>query len=302
MPEIKNANEAKLETESARSTYRLTHPEEYETDVEKEIEVTVYYQCLNPKCGFVAERKHSIPESKVKELVGSLAKGTCPECGHTGFKLIDEKDYKKLKETFELKKKKQLEEKEPDRRMVKITLDKIKKDIKKIQYDLENMLKEGKIDSKRYVALMYNLIFSEYKYYRKDENFDFSMTDFNRLAKDVSGTIAEKYYVKESLDGVLSNYSAEEDLLYLNYTKMIAEESLLSKDGRELEETTREINELQNKMDVQEGLIREAETERQSQERYNDKRNKIEDKFATKSTRDSESKFLKELSDSTKKS
>lgn len=290
-----------FETDSAWRTYMITHPDEFTEEEDEEIEVTIYYKCLNPKCDYVASKKHNIPKSKVPDLVGSLAKGTCPKCGHHGFKLIDEKDYIRLEKEAKLNEKKKAEEKPYDKKIVKITLDKIKKDIEKIEYDLENMLKEGKITPKRYATLMYNLIFSEYKYYVKDGTFDFSMTDFKRLATDVSEAIIEKYDVKESLDTALANYSAEEDLLYLKYTKMIAEESLLSKDGRSLEETSREITTLQEKISIQEDLIRRAEEETKLQEKYNEKRMKKEEKIAERSVEKENNAFLKELLDSTKK-
>lgn len=291
-----------FETDSAWRTYMITHPDEFaEDDKDEEIEVTIYYKCLNLKCDYVATKKHNIPKSKVQDLVGSLAKGTCPKCGYHGFKLIDEKDYIKLKKESEQNEKMKYEEKPYDKKMVKITLDKIKKDIQKIEYDLESLLNDGKITPKRYTALMYNLIFSEYKYYAKDGTFDFSMTDFKKLATDLSDAIIEKYDVKESLDGILADYSAEEDLLYLKYTKLIAEESLLSKDGRELEDASRDIEMLQKKISLQEDLIKRAQLDKGLQEKYNEKRNRNEDRLAEKEINKAENKFLSELEKSTKK-
>ena len=83
--------------------------------------------------------------------------------------------------------------------------------------------------------------------------------------------------------------------------KMIAEESLLSKDGRSLEETSREITTLQEKISIQEDLIRRAEEETKLQEKYNEKRMKKEEKIAERSVEKENNAFLKELLDSTKK-
>lgn len=291
-----------FETDSAWRTYMITHPQEFEEeDIDEEIEVTIFYKCLNPKCDYIATKKHKIPKSKVQDLVGSLAKGTCPKCGYHGFKLIDEKDYIRLEKESKLNEKKKEEEKPYDKKMVKITLDKIKKDIQKIEYDLENMLAEDKITSKRYVALMYNLIFSEYKYYAKDGTFDFSMTDFKRLATDVSDTIIEKYNVKESLDSILADYIADKDLIYLKYTKLIAEESLLSKDGRNLEEVSKDIDDLQKAIDIQENLLKAADEEIRLQRNYNEKRMRKEDIISERRVEEENNSFLKELLDSTKK-
>ena len=46
-----------FETDSAWRTYMITHPDEFTEEEDEEIEVTIYYKCLNPKCDYVASKK-----------------------------------------------------------------------------------------------------------------------------------------------------------------------------------------------------------------------------------------------------
>lgn len=215
------------ETDSQYYQDRITHPEWFEPAEEEEAPAYPYLilQCTN--CQTIIDEN----ETKPNIALPYDKRVKCPKCGKRKFKVIKTKEEKeKILKQLKLKSKKEKERKE---KILSIALYQIKSDIKEIQSDLSGMLEQGKITPKQFASLMHNLIFNEYKYYNRNPDLTLSVSDFDALAKDVASNILAVHDVKEELDDVLlecqiqreQNESGLENLLYLQYSKKMAEES-----------------------------------------------------------------------------
>ena len=159
---------ADFSTDSEWWTYKITHPQEFEeyNEVEEEEEKKPYpliiVQCQNKECGYIIDENELNP--KPDETVPYDKRLKCPKCGSRKFKYI--KDKAEKEKIISEQKRKEKKDKEEKIRFIKLTLDKLKNDLEKLKKELEEDLKNDKITPERYTALMINLTFNLYKYYR----------------------------------------------------------------------------------------------------------------------------------------
>lgn len=227
------------------------------------------YVCTN--CGYVIDETKPIgKDGKLKKIVSKIKK--CPYCGVPVtpklFKKVTKDQLKKL--VAETKNKKKLK-----KNNVKISLDKMRKELEKINDELTSDLNNGKISPENYSRLMINLSYNIYKYYTKDEDIKLFFSEVRDFAYNNSKNALSRIYSMEKvdykLDDLLNDYEKEKDLQYLLYSKKIEQEHLknCSDDERKI---------LENNIQDIEKNITELESNIAGQKRYKESTEKIEDK------------------------
>lgn len=284
-----------FETESEWYTYCIENgldpfsgePEKNEDEENEKYDEYGIFVCLN--CGYIIDENETKPDI-TKPYSERL---TCPNCKKRKFRKISSK---RKKEILDERKQKEKNEKIKQDRLYNVTMEKIKKSITKIEYDLTEMLEDKKISQKRFMALMYQLCYFEYKYYNKNKYLDLDYNLFKDYAKSVCKTVLEKDDIDQELDLSLEELNEDLtdkkvslDLLYFNQAKKeIAQDSLVGNDDVLVcDEITKEISDL------------EFEIERQ--EKYNEKlKNKFEIKEKNELEVNRKDKFLRELKENSR--
>lgn len=227
------------------------------------------YVCTN--CGYVIdETKPQGKDGKLKKITSKLKK--CPYCGavvtSTLFKKVTKEQLKKL--VAETKKKKNIK-----KANVKVSLDKMRKELEKVNDELTSDLNNGKISPENYSRLMVNLSYNIYKYYAKDEDIKLFFSEVRDFAYTNSkNALSRKYSIEkvdDKLDDLLNDYEKEKDLKYLMYSKKIEQEHLKNCTDEERES-------LENNIQNIEDNIYKLDKSVEGQKRYNENVQKIEDK------------------------
>lgn len=227
------------------------------------------YVCTN--CGYVIdETKPQGKDGKLKKITSKLKK--CPYCGavvtSTLLKKVTKEQLKKL--VAETKKKKNIK-----KANVKVSLDKMRKELEKVNDELTSDLNNGKISPENYSRLMVNLSYNIYKYYAKDEDINLFFSEVRDFAYTNSKNALSKKYsiqkVDDELNDLLDDYDKEKDLKYLLYSKKIEQEHLKNCTDEERESLELSIQNIDDK-------IYNLEQNIKVQEGYNKNVEKIEDK------------------------
>lgn len=216
---------ADFSTDSEWWTYKITHTQEFEEnngekeeEEEKKPYPLIIVQCQNKECGYIIDENELEPKPDETEPYEKRLK--CPKCGGRKFKYIKDKEEKE--KIINDQKEKEKKDKKEKIRYIKLTLDKLKDDLEKLKDDLEEELKVGKITPERYSALMINLTFNLYKYYRHDDRFTAFYSSFREFAYETSKNVLNNYYeqekLDETLDDILKEYEQvkEFDIIYLS--------------------------------------------------------------------------------------
>lgn len=269
---------------------------EEKEELEKKLseEVDIYFKCNNPKCGYVVKTKEKVKLKDVEDIIESYRKTKCPKCGHSGFKQIDKKEFEKSEKEFKIKEKDKDKEKNGDKKYIKRTIGKIQEELFNIKEELVNDLEHDKITPERFSALMVNLSFNLYKYYKKDNILMPFWSDFiplvRNFARDASKNALKKKYSYDELDNtlelVLIEYDDEVkrgDEIYLEYSKKIAEDQTIGKVGEELDEINSDIKEYEYQIN--------------QLKRYNEERKKMESILYTKQDKKDEKSMEKRFFD-----
>lgn len=278
-------------TDSEWYTYMITHPEEFEeNDLEDEEDSKPKYpliivQCI--KCGYIIDEneQNPLPDTNI-EYEKRLK---CPKCGGRKFKYIKSKEEKE--KIIQSQKYKEKKKKEQDKRFIKATLDKIKDELKELREELEEKLKNGDITPERFSALMINLTYNIYKYYRYDDRMELFFSEFREYANNTSKNILKQYYeeheLDEKLDTILAEYNEvkEFDIIYLNHSLDYAKESETISQTSDIV-----VNESEVKAD-----INRLEYEIESQEKYNEQVKELLEKEKEKAIEKEDNSLFKEL-------
>ncbi len=272
MSEIR-LNREDFETEAEWYTYMITHPEEEENVEDEEEYQKGIYQCL--KCGYILDETDKDCKYTIEDLRTKL-KG-CPKCKGKKFKKITKEAKQKYEEEQEEKKK---EKSKADARYIKVTLDKINRELNDIKKELLSELENNKITPEHFASLMVNLSFLVYKYYRKDDNIQLFWTSIREFSRDAAKNALEKKYevdkLDSTLDSVLEEYDKENDLIYLMYSKKIAQDSLVNSKFEDIDEINKDIARLEQKIKVIENA---NEYVRKIEDKHYDSRETINENY-----------------------
>lgn len=282
-----------FETDSEWYTYDITHPEEnVESGEDKNDESLskpyplIIVMCQ--KCGYI------IDENELKPLpdenVPYEKRLECPKCHGRKFKQIKNKEEKdKILAERKRKEEKQNAEKV---NFIKKTIAKLQIDIEELKEELDEELKNKKITPERYCALLINLTYNIYKYYRNDERMSLFYRVFYDFAHDTAVDKISSYYegknAEDALDALLADYNEVKDfdMIYLKKSLEYASESEIVAASSDIS-----MNELEIKQD-----IKILEYKIDSQTKYNERlqeildldlerRNDIDEKFLFKELR-----------------
>lgn len=287
---------ADFSTDSEWYTYKITHPEEFENqddikdgindNTQEETYPLIIVQCL--KCGYIIDENelNPLPDEKVpydKRL-------KCPKCKNcTKFKAIKNKEEKE--KIIKAQKEKEKKEKDKKLKYIKITVLKIKKELEELKNELDELLNNNEITPERYAALMINLTFNIYKYYRYDDRMEMFFSDFRDYAYSVTDNVLKNYYQAQELDDKLNEMLLEYDkvkefdLIYLNHSLEYAKEAEVIADSSDIEV---------NKIEVESDLNR-LQYQIEQQEKYNENVKELLEKDKERRNDIDELTFFKDL-------
>lgn len=281
-------------TDSEWWTYKITHPKEFEErDVEENEEKNndkkfphIIVECL--KCGYIIDETELSPLPD--ESVPYDKRLKCPSCKNTTkFKYVKNKEEKeKIIRKREEEKRKLEREKN---KYIKITISKIKDDLSKLILELEGDLKSGKISPERFSALLINLTFNIYKYYRYDDKMSLFFDDFRKYAYGVAENVLSDFYqeyeLDEKLDLILAEYEQvkECDIIYLNHSLDYANNAEIIANSSDIEVDI---------INVQ-GDIKKLEYQIEQQKKYNDEVKYLIEKDKERKNEIDNMQFFKEL-------
>lgn len=275
-----------FETESDWWTYRVIHEEEFraleEANKPKEEYPYLIIQCL--KCGAIIDENETKPDITIPYHLRVSCK-----CGNKSkFKAISET---KKKEILQKKQKENLS----DYRIKRI-IKRIEIDLEKVQDDLTEDLKEGRISPERYIVLMLNLFSREYDYYSRTVGKKFDWKNFRDTSLEIAKKQVEQKYECEILDEKLAQianeYDEEKDKYFLEeYEIMLNGRMQDEEDKGRIEELEREIK----RVERQKKLVLDYE-----EKRTNSKKAVVE-KYIEKAEDDAIWDFKKQLKKDLKK-
>lgn len=281
-------------TDSEWWTYKITHPDEFrdnneekEEEEEKKPYPLLIVQCQNKDCGYIIDENELNP--KPDEEIPYEKRLRCPKCGGRKFKNIKNKEEKE--KIIKAQEEKEKKDKKDKIRFIKITLKKLQDELKKLREELEEELESGKITPERYAALMINLTFNMYKYYRHDDRMEMFFSEFREYAYGVSDNVLKKYYDEQELDekrnAILLEYDEvkEFDIIYLNHSLEYARAAEIISNSSDI---------LVNNVDIQTDINR-LEYKLEQQEKYNDRVKELLEKDKERRNDIDEFKFFKDL-------
>lgn len=284
---------ADFSTDSEWWTYKITHPDEFidkeenKDEDEKKPYPLIIVQCLNKDCRYIIDENELDP--KPDENIPYEKRLKCPKCGGRKFKHIKDKEEKD--KIIKAQKEKDKKEKRDKIRFIKLTLKKLQKDLEKLREELEEDLRLGKITPERYAALMINLTFNMYKYYRYDDRMEMFFSEFREYAYGISNNVLKKYYqdqdLEEKLNDILLEYEQVKqfDTIYLNYSLEYAKNA-------EIISKTSDIS--VEKVDIDKD-INKLEYQIEQQEKYNENVKELLEKDKERRNDIDEFKFFKDL-------
>ena len=297
MEEEKKATKTRADfsTDSEWWTYKITHPQEFEEknkedeDEEKKDKPypLIIVQCFNKNCGYIIDENELDPTPD--ETIPYDERLKCPKCGGRKFKYIKDKEEKE--KIVKEQKEKEEKNKKDKIRFIKLNIKKIKEDLESLKKELEDDLKEGIITPERYAALMINLTFNLYKYYRHDERFTSFYSSFRDFAYETSNNVLSNFYEQEklekTLDEILKEYEEvkEFDIIYLN-------KSLEYSKNAEYQSNTTDIE--VDRYEIQKD-ISQLEYKLEQQEKYNEKAKELLEKDKERCNEIDKSRFFGEL-------
>lgn len=291
MEENKPKTRADFDTDSEWYTYQITHPQEFEnSDIEEESQKypPIIVQCL--KCGYIIDENEINPPPN--ESIEYKDRLKCPKCGSKKFKYIKNKEEKeKILKAQKEKEQKEKKKKLRDKEFVKATLKKLELDLKDLQKELEEWLKNNEITPQRYAALMINLTYNIYKYYRYDDRMELFFSDFREYARNVSENVLKCYYeeheLDEKLDAILAEYNEVKqfDIIYLRHSLEYANEAQIVANSSDIDVNENEVKEDVNRLEYQ----------IESQEKYNSEVKEMLEKEQNRVKQIEDNSFFKEL-------
>lgn len=284
---------ADFSTDSEWWTYKITHPQEFmENDEENEEKdeqkpyPLIIVQCL--KCGYIIDENEAEP--KPDEEIPYKDRIKCPKCKNKAkFKAIKDKEEKE--KILKAEKEKKEKEKREKLRFIKLTLKKLQKDLEELREELEEDLNAGKITPERYSALMINLTFNMYKYYRHDDRMEMFFSEFREYAYGVADNVLKKHYEEQELDEKLNEILVEYeqvkefDIIYLNKSLEAARDAEMVSKTSDIE-----VNEYDIQTDIQ-----RLEYQIEQQEKYNENVKELLEKDKERKNDIDELKFFKDL-------
>lgn len=290
--EKKKKTRADFATDSEWYTYRITHPdenqkakEEEEKQEEKKPYPLIIVECQ--KCGYIIDETEL--EKKPDETIPYEKRLKCPKCGGRKFKQIKSKEEKE--KILKARKEKEKKEKAEKLRFIKSTIKKLSMELEELKKELEEELNQGNITPQRYVALLINLTYNIYKYYRNDEKIAMFYKNFREFAYGTSENVLEKYYeqekVEEVMDALLKEYNEVKDfdLIYLNKSLTYAQEAEMMENNYDI---------LMDQMEVEKD-IKTLTYQIECQEKYQERLEKVLTKELERKNEIEENSLFKEL-------
>lgn len=288
---------ADFSTDSEWWTYKITHPEQFpelnydnnenEEDEKKEKPYPlIIVQCL--KCGYIIDENEAEP--KPDEEIPYKDRIKCPKCKNKAkFKAIKDKEEKE--KILKAAKEKAEKEKREKLRFIKLTLKKLQEDLEKLREELEEDLNSGKITPERYAALMINITFNMYKYYRHDDRMEMFFSEFREYAYGVSENVLKKHYEEQELDEKLNEILVEYEQVK-EFDMIYLKQALISAKNAEIVAETSDIE--INKYDIQSDINR-LEYQIEQQQKYNEDVKELLEKDKERKNDIDELKFFKDL-------
>ncbi len=242
----------------------------YDEDDEEEVDenASSIFHCLN--CGFMYDISN--PPKYLHPFGYYIASQDpltikCPNCHKKVlFSTATKEEYQKYLDKKEEKKKK--EEDNKIKRLQERESRLIKEDLKDLAEDLKDRLVSKEITPKRFVALFTNLSRNIVKKYSK--NLEIDWLDFRKTIFELSDGILKVYKSQEKTEQILEEYdqNIEDDELYLAEMGYFIEDNKFSIPDYELNQRMREY-------DRQDAIIKKEEYQREIEEKYQERKNKL---------------------------
>lgn len=267
-----NAQKDTGSTEYWQKKWKEEKEEKQEEEKKLSEEVVLYYKC--PKCGYVSKTKDKVQLRYVDEIVAKLGTSVCPECGHTGLKLVDKKEYEKLYEKYKLIQKEKLKKKDVDIDKKRNVINKnIKEDTKDLMDDLRQRILSDKLSPKFFVSIFCKLSVDIAKRYSKDLPGSVDYISFTKQILNLSDTVLDYYDVKEDSEKVLQecDEDIEQNELYLAEYKYYIEDDKYALPDYELANKVKEYEMMQ-------GKLQDKISAKSIEEKYQERRKILEEK------------------------
>jgi predicted nucleic acid-binding Zn-ribbon protein len=277
-------------TDSEWYTYMITHEDEMKDENEDDIEDNkkkfplIIVECQ--KCGYIIDESE-LPNPP-DENMPYENRLKCPKCGGRKFKQLSKEEKEKI---IRARKEKERKEKAEKLSFVKATLKKIGQELEELKEELDKELEQGNITPERYVALLINLVYNIYKYYRNDDRISMFYKDFRTFSYGISENVLSKYYekeeVEETLDNLLKEYNEVKDfdLIYLNKSLNYAQDAEIVGNSSDIEIDKNEVF----------NDIKTLEYKIEQQENYNERLEEILQKDIVRKNDIDENSLFKEL-------
>ncbi|MEG2348531.1 MAG: hypothetical protein RSB67_02655 [Clostridia bacterium] len=186
----------------------------------KKEEEIFFYECPNPKCGYIIKvSKNVLEEDKntLEELENNIE---CPKCGKKGFKKLSKEKIKEIKEKENkkveennLKKRQDLHDKKVD--VAKDVVKYIVKERKNLFEDLKTKLLSDQISPQRFISLFYNISCDIMTSRKKEYLPDFAGERKTILA--MGHDVLDLYNIKEDQEEIIDSYDIQKDEIYEVY-------------------------------------------------------------------------------------